>query len=74
MCVPRRINYDADRQRQHFRKTNGQSLIWGKPAIAIEVCIYVFTKAHPKTFNTAKERERERLNDWHSIMCLDCIV
>ncbi|ERN12476.1 7-dehydrocholesterol reductase [Amborella trichopoda] len=25
------INYDCDRQRQYFRKTNGKCVIWGKP-------------------------------------------
>lgn len=25
------INYDADKQRHHFRKTHGKSTVWGKP-------------------------------------------
>lgn len=28
MCIY--INYDCDRQRQEFRRTNGKSLVWGK--------------------------------------------
>lgn len=30
------LNYDCDRQRQVFRKTNGKCNIWGKPASKIE--------------------------------------
>merc|ERR1719445_779370 len=33
------INYDADRQRQEFRKKNGEMIIWGKPAMKI-VALY----------------------------------
>lgn len=28
LCVY--INYDCDRQRQEFRRTNGKALVWGK--------------------------------------------
>ncbi|XP_024638862.2 7-dehydrocholesterol reductase isoform X1 [Medicago truncatula] len=30
------INYDCDRQRQEFRRTNGKSLVWGKAPSKIE--------------------------------------
>ncbi|KAG9449236.1 hypothetical protein H6P81_009201 [Aristolochia fimbriata] len=34
------INYDCDRQRQQFRKTNGKSLIWGKVPSKITATYY----------------------------------
>ncbi|KAG0470424.1 hypothetical protein HPP92_017124 [Vanilla planifolia] len=42
------INYDCDRQRQVFRKTNGRCLIWGKPPSKIEAT-YFTTKGESKT-------------------------
>ncbi|RDY04435.1 7-dehydrocholesterol reductase, partial [Mucuna pruriens] len=30
------INYDCDRQRQEFRRTNGKGTVWGKPPSKIE--------------------------------------
>lgn len=42
------INYDCDRQRQEFRRTNGKCLIWGRPPSKI-VATYVTTKGETKT-------------------------
>jgi len=41
------INYDADRQRQEFRKAKGKDLIWGKPPVSIEA--KYFTKGKQRT-------------------------
>ncbi|RHN62817.1 putative 7-dehydrocholesterol reductase [Medicago truncatula] len=35
MCIY--INYDCDRQRQEFRRTNGKSLVWGKAPSKIKM-------------------------------------
>ncbi|XP_068636354.1 7-dehydrocholesterol reductase [Aristolochia californica] len=35
------INYDCDRQRQQFRKTNGKALIWGKVPSKITATYYM---------------------------------
>ncbi|MFS7992066.1 putative 7-dehydrocholesterol reductase [Helianthus anomalus] len=42
------INYDCDRQRQEFRRTNGKSLVWGKAPSKI-VASYTTTKGETKT-------------------------
>ncbi|KAI3775184.1 hypothetical protein L1987_49753 [Smallanthus sonchifolius] len=42
------INYDCDRQRQEFRRTNGKSLVWGKAPGKI-VASYTTTKGETKT-------------------------
>ncbi|EFJ06471.1 hypothetical protein SELMODRAFT_135440 [Selaginella moellendorffii] len=41
------INYDCDRQRQHFRSTNGKCTIWGKAPGKIEAT-YVTEKGETK--------------------------
>lgn len=43
------INYDCDRQRQLFRKTNGNCLIWGRPPSKIEA--WYETKSGEKKSN-----------------------
>jgi len=35
------LNYAADRERDVFRATNGQALVWGKPAISIKASYVV---------------------------------
>ncbi|CAI9114575.1 OLC1v1015327C1 [Oldenlandia corymbosa var. corymbosa] len=42
------INYDCDRQRQEFRRTNGKCLVWGKAPSKI-VASYTTTKGETKT-------------------------
>ncbi|XP_054795946.1 7-dehydrocholesterol reductase [Prosopis cineraria] len=42
------INYDCDRQRQEFRRTNGKCLVWGKPPLKIEAS-YTTTTGETKT-------------------------
>lgn len=42
------INYDCDRQRQEFRRTNGKCTIWGKAPSKI-VASYTTTKGETKT-------------------------
>eukprot|EP01027_Heterolobosea_sp_BB2_P011046 GEZU01016114.1.p1 GENE.GEZU01016114.1~~GEZU01016114.1.p1 ORF type:complete len:439 (+),score=132.76 GEZU01016114.1:174-1490(+) len=42
------INYDTDRQRQHFRKTNGNCTIWGRKPEMI-VAEYTTEKGEKKT-------------------------
>lgn len=47
MCIY--INYDCDRQRQEFRRTNGKSLVWGKAPSKIKMRrIYWVTIFHLK--------------------------
>ena len=41
------VNYDADRQRQAFRASDGKTKIWGEPPIFIEA-YYVTSSAHIK--------------------------
>lgn len=38
LCVY--INYDCDRQRQEFRRTNGKCLVWGKAPSKVLVFLY----------------------------------
>jgi predicted membrane protein len=41
------INYDCDRQRQEFRRTNGKSLVWGKAPSKVKMHrIYWITICH----------------------------
>jgi len=41
------INYDCDRQRQEFRRTNGKSLVWGKAPSKVKMHrIYWITIFH----------------------------
>ncbi|KAL2932747.1 7-dehydrocholesterol reductase [Bienertia sinuspersici] len=42
------INYDCDRQRQEFRRTNGKCLVWGKAPSKI-VATYTTTSGETKT-------------------------
>ncbi|KAB1213044.1 7-dehydrocholesterol reductase [Morella rubra] len=42
------INYDCDRQRQEFRRTNGKCLVWGKAPSKI-VASYTTTSGETKT-------------------------
>ncbi|MCO5558810.1 hypothetical protein L7F22_012397 [Adiantum nelumboides] len=42
------INYDCDRQRQVFRRTNGKCTIWGKPASKIDA-VYVTETGETKS-------------------------
>ncbi|KAF5741628.1 7-dehydrocholesterol reductase [Tripterygium wilfordii] len=42
------INYDCDRQRQEFRRTNGKCLVWGKAPSKI-VASYTTTSGEKKT-------------------------
>ncbi|KAL0299957.1 UNVERIFIED_CONTAM: 7-dehydrocholesterol reductase [Sesamum calycinum] len=46
LCVY--INYDCDRQRQEFRRTNGKCLVWGKAPSKI-VASYITTTGETKT-------------------------
>ncbi|KAL0414947.1 UNVERIFIED_CONTAM: 7-dehydrocholesterol reductase [Sesamum latifolium] len=46
LCVY--INYDCDRQRQEFRRTNGKCLVWGKAPSKI-VASYTTTTGETKT-------------------------
>ncbi|XP_022723861.1 7-dehydrocholesterol reductase isoform X3 [Durio zibethinus] len=42
------INYDCDRQRQEFRRTNGKCIVWGKAPSKIEAT-YTTTSGETKT-------------------------
>ncbi|CAI5476939.1 unnamed protein product [Closterium sp. Yama58-4] len=46
-CACIAINYDSDRQRQHFRSTHGRCTIWGRPPAKIEA-EYVTEKGEHK--------------------------
>ncbi|CAI5518213.1 unnamed protein product [Closterium sp. Naga37s-1] len=46
-CACIAINYDSDRQRQHFRSTHGRCTIWGRPPAKIEAD-YVTEKGENK--------------------------
>lgn len=44
LCVY--INYDCDRQRQEFRRTNGKCLVWGKAPSKVFCSDFFFPLNH----------------------------